>query len=143
MYVQDTLVVGAGRVGQLVARKLLHHPEYGINVIGFVDDDPLAWAEADVRAHASVLGSIDELYELVIELDVDRVVFAFSELTDEQSLQALRRLADLDVLIDIVPRFFEMIGPHAEIHTAEGIPLIGLAPSVSRGSPARPSARST
>lgn len=128
VYVQDTLVVGAGRVGQLVARKLLHHPEYGINVLGFVDDDPLAWAEADVQAHSSVLGSIDELYDLVLELDVDRVVFAFSELTDEQSLQALRRLADLDVLIDIVPRFFEMIGPQAEIHTAEGIPLIGLAP---------------
>ena len=38
--VQNTMIVGAGEVGQLVARKLLEHPEYGINVVGFVDREP-------------------------------------------------------------------------------------------------------
>jgi saccharopine dehydrogenase-like NADP-dependent oxidoreductase len=33
------VVVGAGDIGQLVARKLLQHPEYGINLVGFVDDE--------------------------------------------------------------------------------------------------------
>ena len=28
--------------------------------------------------------------------------------------------------IDIVPRFFEIVGPGVEIHTVEGLPLIGL-----------------
>ena len=37
---QNTLIVGAGDVGQLVARKIKHHPEYGLNVVGFVDNDP-------------------------------------------------------------------------------------------------------
>ena len=36
-YLQNTIIVGAGDVGQLVARKLLKHPEYGINLVGFVD----------------------------------------------------------------------------------------------------------
>ena len=35
-YLQNTVIVGAGDVGQLVARKLLKHPEYGINLVGFV-----------------------------------------------------------------------------------------------------------
>ena len=39
-FLQNTVIVGAGDVGQLVARKLLHHPEYGINLVGFVDDYP-------------------------------------------------------------------------------------------------------
>ena len=39
-YLQNTVIVGAGDVGQLVARKLLQHPEYGINVVGFVDAEP-------------------------------------------------------------------------------------------------------
>ena len=39
-YLQNTVIVGAGDVGQLVARKLMHHPEYGINLVGFVDCDP-------------------------------------------------------------------------------------------------------
>ena len=34
-YLQNTVIVGAGDVGQLVAQKLLQHPEYGINLVGF------------------------------------------------------------------------------------------------------------
>ena len=37
-YLQNTIIVGAGDVGQLIAKKLLKHPEYGINLVGFVDD---------------------------------------------------------------------------------------------------------
>ena len=32
---QTALIVGAGDVGQLVAKKLLRHPEYGIKLVGF------------------------------------------------------------------------------------------------------------
>jgi exopolysaccharide biosynthesis polyprenyl glycosylphosphotransferase len=125
-YVQNTLVVGSGRVGQRVARRLGEQPEYGIRVLGFVDDGVCPRADADAGDHASVLGSVDELPELIRELNVERVVFAYSHLTDERSLRTLRRLAELEVLIDIVPRFFEVIGPRARINTPAGMPLIGL-----------------
>ncbi len=39
-YLQNTVIVGAGTIGQLVGRKFMHHPEYGINLVGFVDDAP-------------------------------------------------------------------------------------------------------
>ena len=41
-YVQNTVIIGAGHVGQQVARKLLQHPEYGVNIVGFVDEHPRA-----------------------------------------------------------------------------------------------------
>ena len=41
-------------------------------------------------------------------------------------LDLIRSLNDLDVQIDLVPRFFEVIGTNVGIHTAEGLPLIGL-----------------
>ena len=34
-----TLIVGAGTTGRLVERKLAAHPEYGLELVGFVDDD--------------------------------------------------------------------------------------------------------
>ena len=40
VYLQNTIIVGAGDVGQLVARKILKHPEYGLNLVGFVDMQP-------------------------------------------------------------------------------------------------------
>ena len=47
-YVQNAVIVGAGDIGQLVARKLLQHPEYGINLVGFVDSEPKE-RQADLR----------------------------------------------------------------------------------------------
>jgi exopolysaccharide biosynthesis polyprenyl glycosylphosphotransferase len=130
-YIQNTVIVGAGRVGQRVAQKLSQHREYGINVVGFLDRDPVTHHRSLPAAASNfdyLLGSIEDLPDLVRNFDIERVVLAFSEAKDERTLEALREIADLDVQIDVVPRLFELIGPHAVIHSAEGLPLIGLPP---------------
>jgi exopolysaccharide biosynthesis polyprenyl glycosylphosphotransferase len=125
-YSQNTIVVGTGKVGQLVARKILHHPEYGLQLLGFVDID-----QAEVRCEleeVALLGRPDELPELVRKLEVERVVFAFSAEKHENTLALIRSLNDVDVQVDIVPRLFEIVGPRVGIHSMEGLPLIGLPP---------------
>jgi lipopolysaccharide/colanic/teichoic acid biosynthesis glycosyltransferase len=34
----------------------------------------------------------------------------------------------MDIQVDIVPRLFEIVGPRAELHSVEGLPLLGLPP---------------
>ena len=132
-YIQNTVIVGAGDVGQLVARKLLQHPEYGINLVGFVDAEPRELRED--LAHVSMLGSPDRLPALVRLLDIERVIIAFSKEAHEQTVALSRSIADLNVQIDIVPRLFELVGPHADVHAIEGVPLVGLpAPRIARSS---------
>lgn len=123
-YLQNTIIVGAGDVGQLVARKLLKHPEYGINLVGFVDASPKA-PRQDLE-HLTLLGSPEDIGEIVSAYDVERVVIAFSNESHEELLHLIRSLKGLPVQIDIVPRLFEIVGPGVEIHTVEGIPLVGL-----------------
>ncbi|HSK15148.1 MAG TPA: sugar transferase [Gaiellaceae bacterium] len=125
-YQQNTIIVGAGDVGQLVAKKLRQHPEYGLNLVGFVDDRP---KERPASLHdLALLGGSEELPELVQILDVERVIVAFSNDSHEEMLDLIRSLKDLDIQVDLVPRFFEVIGTNVGIHTAEGLPLIGLPP---------------
>jgi lipopolysaccharide/colanic/teichoic acid biosynthesis glycosyltransferase len=40
----------------------------------------------------------------------------------------IRELNELGVQVDVVPRFFDVLSPAVDIHTVEGIPLIGLRP---------------
>jgi exopolysaccharide biosynthesis polyprenyl glycosylphosphotransferase len=132
-YVQNTVVVGAGIVGQTFARKLLQHPEYRINLVGFVDDDP--YEVHPSLADVPILGPSTQLHEVVLRFDIERVIFAFSRNPDRNMLPVLGVLADLNVQIDIVPRLFEIIGPNVEIHSVEGLPLLGLRPAqLSRSS---------
>jgi exopolysaccharide biosynthesis polyprenyl glycosylphosphotransferase len=71
----------------------------------------------------------------VREHDVERVIVAFSRDSDERVVDLVRSLDDLDVQIDLVPRLFEVLGPHAHMHAAEGLPLLGLPPArLSRSS---------
>ena len=125
-YLQNTIIVGAGDIGQLTARKILNHHEYGINLVGFVDAEPKE--RRDDLEHLTVLGAPDQLRDLVQLLDVERVIIAFSNEADDETLALVRRVQDLDVQIDIVPRLFDILGPSVGIHTIEGIPLIGLPP---------------
>jgi exopolysaccharide biosynthesis polyprenyl glycosylphosphotransferase len=123
-YVQNTVIVGAGEVGQLVARKLLAHPEYGLHLVGFVDANP--------REHRPdigplrVLGLPDALPRIVARYDIERVIIAFSQEEVHDTLGLIRSLRQFDLQLDIVPRVFEVVGPRVGIHTVEGIPLIGL-----------------
>jgi exopolysaccharide biosynthesis polyprenyl glycosylphosphotransferase len=125
-YLQNTIVVGAGNIGQLVARKILQHPEYGINLVGFVDDDPLERQPG--LEHVPQLGSLDRLPTIAQGLDVERVVIAFSNDPFDRTVKIVRSLKDLEVQVDIVPRLVDLVTPNAEIHTLEGIPLLGIPP---------------
>ena len=125
-YRQKTIVVGAGEVGQLVARKLLVHNEYGIDLVGFVDTDPKP--RRGYAERVPVLGNLDDLARLVNTHGVERVVFAFSADSHQRWLAPIRDLRDSGVQVDIVPRLFELIGPKVDIHAVEGLPLLGLAP---------------
>jgi exopolysaccharide biosynthesis polyprenyl glycosylphosphotransferase len=113
-------------VGQLTARKLLAHHEYGINLVGFVDSEPKE-RRSDL-GHLTLLGPPEELPEMIKLLDVERVIIAFSNDSHEETLDLIRSITDLDVQIDIVPRLFEVLGANVGIHTVEGVPLISLPP---------------
>jgi exopolysaccharide biosynthesis polyprenyl glycosylphosphotransferase len=126
-YLQNAVIVGAGDVGQLVAHKLLQHPEYGINLVGFVDAEPKERRED--LAHLTLLGPQERLPAIVRMFDVERVIVAFSRNSYDQTLDLIRLMKDLDVQVDIVPRLFEIVGPSVSIHTVEGVPLLGLPPA--------------
>jgi exopolysaccharide biosynthesis polyprenyl glycosylphosphotransferase len=128
-YTQNALIVGAGNVGQQLALKLLNHREYGIRLVGFVDDRPTELDDDLAERLPLLLGGPDRLRECVLEHGVERVIFAFSNDSHEEVLANIRAIRDLDVQIDIVPRYFEVFGAGAEVHTLEGIPLVGLRPT--------------
>jgi exopolysaccharide biosynthesis polyprenyl glycosylphosphotransferase len=123
-YVQNVIIIGSGEVARLLASKIEKHPEYGLRIAGFVDRD--AGPAPDGTAPLQLIGSTEDLPDLVRNFSAHRVVIAFSPDSHEQTLEVIRSIQDSDVQIDIVPRMFEVLGTNAQLHTIEGIPLVGL-----------------
>ena len=130
-YVQNVIIVGSGDVAQLLDGKIRQHPEYRLKVVGFVDGSN--GISSNGAGHPELIGRTDDLPELVRAHSAHRVVIAFSADSDEQTLEVIRELQDSNVQVDIVPRLFEVLGTNAQLHTIEGVPLVGLpAPRLSR-----------
>jgi len=126
-YIQKTVILGAGDVGQLIARKLVQHPEYGIHLVGILDDAP-----KDRRGELEdvpLLGPPSALPKVIRAYDVERVIIAFSNDPHEETLRLIHSMRGHDVQFDLVPRLFELVGPRVDMHTVEGLPLVGLPPA--------------
>src|SRR5579864_678353 len=124
LYVQRTVIVGAGNVGQTVACKILKQPGYGIDLVGFVDADPRERVAG--LGDLTLLGTPEYLPTLIREHAIDRVIVAFSNDDHEQTLNLIRSLTTLDVCVDVVPRLFPLMGTSIDVHNIEGMPLIAL-----------------
>ena len=124
-----TLILGAGRVGHLVATRLLAHPELGLRPIGFVDRDPL---EVEESSGLPVLGSDEEIEPLVRDHRVEHAIVSFSRVPHERELELARSLIRMRISISIIPRLFEGTPDRITLERVEGLPLVTTHPSDPR-----------
>jgi exopolysaccharide biosynthesis polyprenyl glycosylphosphotransferase len=54
------------------------------------------------------------------------VIVAFSNDSTDRTIDLVRSLHRPDIQVDVVPRLFDLVGPSCEIHSLEGIPLLGI-----------------
>ena len=132
---ERTVIVGAGQVGSEIARKLGRRPEYGLEVIGFLDDEPLydpLRAPTTARRSSAAPRASSTCSR---PTSVERVIFAFSRLPAREQIELFQRCMELGVQVDIVPRLYEVIGSRMQVHDVDGLPLVGLrVPRLSRSS---------
>jgi exopolysaccharide biosynthesis polyprenyl glycosylphosphotransferase len=116
------LIVGSGPDAQALARKLGSHARYGAQIIGCVDDGPVA------PGAPPLLGHVAELDALVYEHEIDWVIVAFSRAPFDRTLDGLRAIRRPGVRLSIVPRYQELLASSAAIEDLDGVPIVSLAP---------------
>lgn len=129
---EPVLIVGAGLVGSQVARRLERHPEYGLVPVGFVDDDPRSVAEVGGR-DVPVLGTIEDLDELIVQSGVHRLIVAFSSAADARISRLIQHCQQLGIDVSVVPRMFDTMNQRAWYDTVGGTPLVTFSAVDPRG----------
>jgi exopolysaccharide biosynthesis polyprenyl glycosylphosphotransferase len=121
-----TLILGAGRVGHLIARRLLAHPELGLRPVGFLDPEPL---QVEHSSGLPVLGSDDRLEQVVRENGIEHAIISFSNAPYDVQLGLSRTLQKMRVSVAIVPRLFEGVPDRISLERVGGLPLVTIYPT--------------
>ncbi len=122
---QRILVVGAGELGTDIAEKLVAHRDFGVEVIGFLDDDP---AKRDLRpAGLPVVGETTELQRVIDEYRIDQVFIALPLAAHKKMMQVLQSVGSECVEVKLVPDILQYATIKATLEELDGTPIINLS----------------
>jgi len=125
------LIAGAGDLGQRLAALILDQSRWGLDLVGYLDDDR---SKHGTRIEgAAVLGSLDDLPDIIQSRRVEEVWIALPARAHERLGQVVTMAETLPVRVKIAPDYFSMALVHAKAEILGGIPLIGLREPVIEG----------
>ncbi|MDR1916157.1 MAG: sugar transferase [Synergistaceae bacterium] len=119
------LVIGAGKTGELYAKKVARHPFMGCNIVGFLDDDPQKCGQR--VADVPVLGVVSDFPNIQRELNVAEVVVAISTASRELLVQILETVEMKVKRVSYIPDMYMLTTFSASIRDVDGVPLISAS----------------
>jgi exopolysaccharide biosynthesis polyprenyl glycosylphosphotransferase len=121
--VQRMLLVGVGDVGHMVMRTVAARPDYGYQLIGFLDDNP-AKGNTDIGPFKA-LGPLDNLHQALETHRIDTAIICLPWQNHRTIQRLLRTCEQHCVRAQVVPDLFQLTKNQVYVEDLNGIPLIG------------------
>ncbi len=119
-----TLLIGAGDAGEMLLREIKKHEELECELIGILDDDPNKQG-MEIHGHR-VLGSLDELQELIQKHDVEEVIIAIPSAPGS----VVRRIHNISkkegVKVKVLPGVFKIISGEVAVDSLREVEVEDL-----------------
>jgi len=129
--VQRVLLVGAGEMGRMVMRTVAARPDYGLRIVGFLDDHP-AKSTTNV-GRFTALGPVDNAHDVIVTQRIDRVIICLPWQTHRTIQRLLRDCEQLRVAAYAVPDLFQLTKNQMKSEDLNGIPLFSTRDISIRG----------
>lgn len=118
--VRNTIILGSGEVGKNFYRFVKTYPDFGYNIIGFVDDN------SEVNSDKEILGSINNLEKIIIENKVEEVIITLSNPTEEELDRIITICNKSAVNTHIIPNYFKFLSKKFQISMIGSFPIINV-----------------
>jgi len=101
------IAIGAGSLGKRFAHELKSKTNLGITLIGFLDDD--ISLQNDRSFPSDILGSIDDLENIVLSKNIDEVYITINSLDHHQLFLLIQKCKTVNCKIKVFSNHFEII----------------------------------
>ena len=141
------LLVGTGELGRMIHQKILQSPGLGYKVIGYIESgdghngydrshdpsDPEFAHESVAICGVPVLGTLDDLHDVVGAFEVDEVIIALPEANQRELVDIIVRAERGRVSIKVFPDVFQIMASEVSIDDLNGLPLLTIRDVALRG----------
>ncbi len=103
----NILLIGTGRLARELVTEILHRPELGLSVTGFIDDDPALLGTSIVNP--CVIGTSSEITGLVAANKIDRIVVELEDRRGRLPIDGLLQLKISGVAIEDATSLYERV----------------------------------
>lgn len=118
------LLVGAGEAGVLAAKEIRRRATSGIDLRGFVDDDP--YKQGLVVQGIRVLGNTQDLPRLVSELGIEQVVIAIAATARRNIRRIVEICESIPVRVKIIPGLYEILEGSVSVSSIRDVQIEDL-----------------
>jgi FlaA1/EpsC-like NDP-sugar epimerase len=123
--IKPVLLIGAGQMGVSLLRELTRQGGLGLDIMGFVDDDP-AKQNMRVFRDVKVLGTTEELPDLVREFEIDHVIIAIAQASPYHLQRILNICRSIPIRARIIPGWAEVIQGNAGLSQIRDVQIEDL-----------------
>jgi exopolysaccharide biosynthesis polyprenyl glycosylphosphotransferase len=123
------LIVGTGRVADMVLQKIHGTPNLGYEIVGVVngangliDDESVPF-----------LGEVESLADLIGEHEIDEVIIALPEASHEELIRIISLCERGGAVVKVYPDLFQIMASQVSIDDLGGLPLISVRDVALRG----------
>ncbi len=124
------LIVGTGEAAEAVIRRIQGAPWFGYEVIGVV---ALQSNGVTQVGGVPVIGTAEDLPDLVYARDVDEVLIAVPEASHSEVLRLISLCERSNLSIKIYPDVFQLIATQPSLDDLGGLPLLTVRDVAQRG----------
>jgi len=114
--IRNLLIIGSNEVGERFREVITKNPEYGHRFVGFVNNTPGKY----------VIGSFSDLDRLIVKENIEDVVIALHEKSDEKLDELISVCNRNAVKIHLIPDFFKFLSTRFQLSTVSNLPVITI-----------------
>ncbi len=137
LFRSKVVLYGAGLTGKAVLEGLAKHPELGMDIIGFIDDDPERVGKVVGSFHGrdvAVIGHAPEFLAGPKAREADEIIISISHITRERLIKAMEVCNEVVDTVKFIPDIFGTAIHNASIERVDTALIMSFEQKLSRPS---------
>ena len=118
---KNLLIIGAGRIANDITEEIKLHPEYGMKIVGYLDDKPKGKKNRD-----NILGKLHDYKNVINEYNINEIIIALPLSYEGIIIELIDNIEPMGVRLQIVLDFYRIARKPIKLGSFGNTPILTI-----------------